>query len=177
MITNTSALVPIIELTGLEVYVGPATLWINGFIINTAPTILFLAGNATSYVFLNFTTGLIQVNTAGFENDYLPIATVVTNRTSVVTLVDQRPDWSNIGGGGSGPSFSDGEVPSGSINGSNVTFTLLNAPSPGESLVLMRNGIVQGQDGAQISYSLSSNTITFSSAPLSGDTLVAWYRY
>src|SRR5262249_35836886 len=45
------------------------------------------------------------------------------------------------GGGGIAPLFSDGEVPSGLVNGTNTAFTLAFAPSPGSSLQLFRNGL------------------------------------
>ncbi len=83
------------------------------------------------------------------------------------------------GSGGSGgvlPSFADGEVPSGSINGSNTTFTLANAPSPGTSLDLYLNGLLlkAGSD-----FTLSSNVVSFLtvSTPQTGDTLIASYRF
>ena len=80
------------------------------------------------------------------------------------------------GSSGSGATFSDSEVPSGTVNGSNVTFALANAPSPAASLELYRNGLLlrQGSD-----YQISSNTITFfvSAVPQSGDLLLAYYRY
>lgn len=80
------------------------------------------------------------------------------------------------GSGGVLPSYSDGEIPSGSINGSNTSFTLANAPSPAASLSLYLNGLLmtQGTD-----YTLSGNTIAFltASTPQSGDLLIASYRY
>ena len=76
--------------------------------------------------------------------------------------------------GGPVPNFSDAEVPSGTINGVNVTFTLLRAPNPLQSLELFLNGVLQTQG---IDYTLSTNTITFTVAPASGGALIAWYRY
>jgi hypothetical protein len=72
--------------------------------------------------------------------------------------------------------FSDAEVPGGVINGTNPTFSLAASPNPAPSLQLFRNGslLLQGTD-----YTLSANTITFSSTsiPKSGDVLVANYRH
>lgn len=72
--------------------------------------------------------------------------------------------------------FSDQEVPSGVINGVNPVFTLLFAPSPALSLIVTRNGLAQSQG---VDFTLSANVITFlsGSLPLTGDGLVAWYRY
>jgi hypothetical protein len=82
----------------------------------------------------------------------------------------------SAGGGGLTPSFSDGEVPSGAVNGNNVTFTLVFSPSPAASLDLYRNGLLLklGTD-----YSLNGNVITFmvASTPQVGDLLIANYRY
>lgn len=70
--------------------------------------------------------------------------------------------------------FVDNEVPSGTVNGSNVTFTLANAPAPATSLKLYKNGLrLKVTDD----YSLSSATITMVSAPLTNDKLIADYRY
>jgi len=77
--------------------------------------------------------------------------------------------------GSSGPGFTDQEVPSGSVNGSNTVFTLTQAPSPPESLELYRNGVLMK---AAIDYSLASSTITFGSlsVPQTADLLLASYR-
>jgi hypothetical protein len=80
------------------------------------------------------------------------------------------------GGGGVLPSFADAEVPSGSVNGGNTVFSLVNSPSPAASLDLSRNGLLmkQGSD-----YTLSSNVVTFliASTPQTGDLLQASYRF
>jgi hypothetical protein len=80
------------------------------------------------------------------------------------------------GGGATGGSFADAEIPIGLVNGSNTVFTLSSAPSPAASLELSRNGLLQlaGTD-----YQISGNTVTFflASVPQSGDLLVASYRF
>lgn len=82
-------------------------------------------------------------------------------------------------GGGSGgvlPTFADGEIPVGAINGSNTVFTLANSPSPAASLDLYRNGLLMKQTG---DYTLVNNLATFApaSTPQPGDALVAVYRF
>ncbi len=71
--------------------------------------------------------------------------------------------------------FIDGEVPSGTINGSNTIFTLANIPNPAISLALFRNGLLLTQGG---DYTLSSNAITFlaGAVPQTNDVLAAFYR-
>ena len=73
--------------------------------------------------------------------------------------------------------YVDAEVPSGTINGSNDTFTLAHAPSPAGSLELFRNGLFMTAGG--VDYTLTGSTIVFGalSIPQTGDTLICWYRY
>lgn len=77
--------------------------------------------------------------------------------------------------GGAGPVFADGEVPGGTVDGVNGTFTLANTPSPAGSLVLYRNGIAQKP---AVDYTLTGATVQFlaGAIPQPGDTLLAWYR-
>ena len=72
--------------------------------------------------------------------------------------------------------FADAEVPAGTINGSNATFTLANSPSPAFSLELYRNGILEK---ANLDYTLSNNGVTFATAstPQTGDSLLCFYRH
>ena len=70
----------------------------------------------------------------------------------------------------------DSQIPSGTINGVNLTFTLAAAANPATSLKLYKNGVLLQQGG---DYKLSGSTITFVSTavtPQSGDTLIADYR-
>ena len=76
---------------------------------------------------------------------------------------------------GSGPTFVDGEIPTGSLSGVNAAFQLGNIPNPATSAYLYRNGLLmrQGTD-----YSLSNSSITFASTslPQPNDILLASYR-
>jgi hypothetical protein len=76
---------------------------------------------------------------------------------------------------GASAEFVDTEVPNGSVNGSNATFALSQAPLPAASLLLHRNGLLQ-KNG--LDYTLSGNTVQFLSVslPQVGDTLLASYR-
>lgn len=174
MIGLSNALCPSIDGGGLQVAVAPAVLWLNGFITVLPPSIIFVSPNATSYIFLNTSTAMIGVSTVGYSSIDIPIATVITNSGQCVSLADTRPDFTNVGGSGVSINFADAEIPSGAINGSNVTFTLVNSPSPPSSLFLVRNGVVlQAMNG----YILSSVTITMAAAPQVDDSLEVWYRY
>ena len=79
-------------------------------------------------------------------------------------------------GGGVLPSFSDGEVPAGSVNGANTVFTLAFAPSPAASLELYLNGL---RMEAGTDYQIAGKALTFLtvSTPQTGDLLLANYRY
>lgn len=72
-------------------------------------------------------------------------------------------------------SFVDAEIPGGTVDGSNTTFTLANAPNPSSSLALYRNGLLQK---STLDFTVSTSTITFltSAVPQAGDTLLASYR-
>jgi len=78
-------------------------------------------------------------------------------------------------GSGSALRFVDLEVPVGTVNGSNATFLLSQAPYPAGSLHLFRNGILQR---VVVDYTLSGNAVTFLSVstPQAGDQLLASYR-
>ena len=67
----------------------------------------------------------------------------------------------------------DGEVPSGLVNGSNVTFTLASTPDP-NSVVVYLNGM-RLKVGGSNDYTLSGLTLTFVLAPKTGDKILVDY--
>jgi len=66
-----------------------------------------------------------------------------------------------------------GEVPSGTINGTNTVFTLAAAPVANSEAVYL-NGVRQRR-GAGLDYTISGNTITFVVAPQAGDSILVDY--
>lgn len=66
------------------------------------------------------------------------------------------------------------ETPSGSVNGSNTSFTLANTPISGTEMVFL-NGILQ-EPGSGNDYTISGTTITYLTAPVSGDRLRVTYQ-
>jgi hypothetical protein len=70
--------------------------------------------------------------------------------------------------------FVDKETPSGTIDGSNATFTLANTPVAGSEHVYL-NGVLQ-ESGAGNDYTISGGTITMLSSPLSGERIKVTYR-
>jgi hypothetical protein len=78
----------------------------------------------------------------------------------------------------------DYETPGGTINNTNLVFTLAYAPNPVASLDLKRNGLSQANcavvpSGQPCDYNTTGNTVTFVSGavPQVGDDLSAAYRY
>jgi hypothetical protein len=65
------------------------------------------------------------------------------------------------------------EVPAGSVNSSNLTFTLTHTPDA-NSLFLYSNGIYMTNG---VDYNVSGNVITFVLAPITGTKLYAEYTY
>jgi hypothetical protein len=66
------------------------------------------------------------------------------------------------------------ETPTGSVNSSNVTFTLASAPTANTEEVFL-NGLLQ-EPGAGNDYTISGATITMLTAPVTGDRLRVNYR-
>ncbi|MBV9939230.1 MAG: hypothetical protein JO150_12060 [Acidobacteriaceae bacterium] len=108
--------------------------------------------------------------TSGFNSTVNGLSSSVANLTNIVNNLSSTASTpSNV------PTFFDGEIPQGTINGTNAVFNLTNAPNPATSLSLFRNGVLQkaGSD-----FTLSGSTITFlpASVPQSSDLVQASYR-
>ena len=170
-----NAFAAFIDQPGLKVQVNGGLAAISGVTTSIAARVVTPAANTTTYIYLDTVGGTITSNTSGFptSNAY-SIAIAVTGTTQILVLTDMRPDVPGVGGGTT-TNYADEEVPSGSINGSNVTFTLAFAPSPAKSLLLVQNGIILEQ-GIGNDYTLAGSTITMAVAPNNGAVLLAWYR-
>jgi hypothetical protein len=83
-------------------------------------------------------------------------------------------DWSTFNNKLGSSNFIDKEIPTGLINGTNTTFTLANTPIVGSEHIY-RNGLLQ-ESGAGNDYTISGATITYLTAPLTGDKLRITYR-
>jgi hypothetical protein len=112
---------------------------------------------------------------------YAPGSVTWANATGQIeTVIGTPTDCVHVDGssgpcGGVPPGYTDGETPSGTVDGVNATFTLAAAPNPAASLSLYRNGMKQT---VGVDYTLTANSIAFvaASAPQAGDTLTANYR-
>ena len=94
---------------------------------------------------------------------------------AILKRLEDRP----MGGGGGFSKIAfeyhliDDETPTGTINGANKIFTLDNKPNPPESLKVYRGGARQR---ITEDYIFSSQTITFTLAPVSGEIILVDYR-
>lgn len=91
------------------------------------------------------------------------------------TLNTTAITWVQFSSAGTLPTFVDKATPTGSINGSNTAFSLAQTPTAG-SEHLYRNGVLQEVGGGN-DYTISGATITFVTAPVTGDRLLVSYRY
>jgi phage-related tail fiber protein len=98
----------------------------------------------------------------------------ILTTNNAITLGSTSLTFSKFSGVGSGQDWVDKETPSGSINGSNTTYTLANTPIAGSEHVYL-NGILQ-DSGSGNDYTISGATITYLSAPATGSKLRVSYR-
>lgn len=130
-----------------------------------------------SFIISNQSTGAVQVNANGGGG----VRTVAGLTTAVITLMAAGsaagtwdPGTTAAATGLSSSNFVTRETPSGSVNGSNTAFTLANTPTAGTEEVFL-NGILQ-EPGAGNDYTISGATITYLTAPVSGDKIRVNYR-
>lgn len=106
----------------------------------------------------------------------------IANSSGVLTPTTLSGDVSSVSGVGSVTLASDivrasnyvvREAPSGAVNGSNTTFTLANSPVSGTEQVFL-NGILQ-EPGAGNDYTIAGSTITYLTAPATGDRIRVTY--
>lgn len=120
-----------------------------------------------------YLNGLLQT----MGTDYTLSGTTITFSSDEVPQTgDELLAFYRIAGTGAAASIVDDETPVGAINGTNLTFSLANVPTPGTSLKLFKNGALLTEN---VDYTLSSQTITFASTavtPMAGDSLSAYYR-
>ena len=81
--------------------------------------------------------------------------------------------WLTTASLGTTINFADAETPSGTINGTNASFTLAHTPNPAASLILVSDGTTLA--GGGVGFTLTTNSLSLVSAPVG--SLQAWYRY
>ena len=136
----------------------------SSFTITTTPT-------AASSLMV-FRNGILQ----SLNVDYSFANKTVSFSTGSLPQSGDRLQVSyRIGTPAQSSAFVDNETPQGTVNGTNLTFSLAGAPTS-NTLRLYKNGALLQ---ANTDYSLNGATITFSSvlaAPGPGDNLSAYYR-
>lgn len=132
-----------------------------------------------TYIIANKSTGAVQVNANGGGG----LVSVTAGDWAIITLIAQGSaagTWdshlalSTTSAGLTSANFVTRETPAGSINGSNTAFTLANTPTAGTEEVFL-NGLLQ-EPGAGNDYTISGATITYLTAPISGDKIRVNYR-
>lgn len=128
-----------------------------------------------SFIISNQSSSAVQVNANGGGG----VRSVAALTTATITLITNGsaagtwdPGSTATPTGLTASNFVTRETPSGTVNGSNAAFTLANTPTSGSETVYL-NGLAQESGGQD--YSLSGTTITFVSAPLTGDRVRVSY--
>jgi len=120
---------------------------------------------------------IVRKNSTGTEMNRRRL-NFIEGANITITLTDDPDDLetdvmiASSGGGGTTPIK---EIPSGTVNGSNVTFTLSQTPADATELLFV-NGILQNVGGGN-DYTIVGKIITFATAPFSGDIIICRYAY
>jgi hypothetical protein len=136
----------------------------TGILKNTTGTgVPSIAAAGTDYLTPSGSSAALSVGSSSAFGVLKVDGTTITAAAGVITAV------------GSSGTLAPNETPSGTINGSNATFTLAHTPI-NTSLMLFLNGILQ-DSGAGNDYTLATATITMLNVPATGDKLRAFYSY
>lgn len=142
----------------------------NGiYVFNTSSTPLIRATDSDAWS--EFPGQSVSVNEGTLYADTRWYSPVNDGGTINVTPITYTQDPSNPL---NATNFIDKEIPSGSINGSNTIFILAYIPVTGSEHLYL-NGILQ-ESGAGNDYTISSNSVTLLTAPLTGEKLRVTYR-
>lgn len=170
------------SVTGLQSSVTALNSTTSG-LQNSLTTVTNNVGSLqTSNSTLNQTVGGIQSSVTSLNNSVGSLQSSVNTltpsvsglQTSLASLTTSVNGLLTSNPAGLPTAFVDAEVPTGTVDGTNATFTLANPPVPMASLALYRNGILQKPS---IDFTLSGTTVTFTATvPKTGDLLQAYYR-
>jgi len=177
---GTTALV-FTQVAGGSLYSAGAGLTLNGSAFDVVAADTSLTVNADSVqvrvndASLEVSNGLrVKQGTAG--------QVYIANASGVLTPTTLSGDVSSVSGTGSvtlatgivrASNYVVRDTPSGLVNGTNTSYTLTNTPVTGTEQVFL-NGLLQ-EPGAGNDYTISSGTITFLTAPVTGDKIRVTY--
>lgn len=128
----------------------------------------FDGSNAATIVASGLTNSNLS-GSAGITNANLANSTITINGTPV--SLGGSITVSGTGGDLTASNFVFNETPSGTVNGSNTVFTLANTPTSGTVRVYLR-GL---RRKLTTEYTISGTTLTFVTAPLTGDFIIVDY--
>lgn len=148
----------VVTLTGTQTLTNKS---ISGGQITSAVANATLAASATAALGLKTATTTVSIDSAT-----APTTGQILTATSGTAATWQTPSATVL--------FTDRETPTGAVNGSNTTYTLANTPVTGSEHVYL-NGILQ-EPGAGNDYTISGATITYLTAPVTGDKIRVSYR-
>lgn len=179
--------------TGNITISNPATSTFDGISVGNGDRILLLNQSTASqngiYVFDTSGTTMTRATDADAWSELVGALVAVEQGSTYAdalylctsdsggTLGSTAVSFSQVNSSGlTSSNFVTRETPSGTINGSNATFTLANTPTSGSEEVFV-NGVLQ-ELGSGKDYTISGGTITFESGavPETGDVLRVSYR-
>ena len=146
------------------------------------PILAYKTGMKIDLLVVNSNTGAVTLNIDGLgvksvkKNGSEALVANDITAGKIIPLAYDGLNFQVIGGGSSSVasnSFVSNEIPSGTVNGTNATFTLANTPVSG-TLALYRDG--QLMKGGGNDYTLTGNSIVFVTAPLTDSVLLAFYQ-
>lgn len=131
-------------------------------------------------------SGTVMITTTGVTASQLPTPTastiggvesITSSSHNWVSYIDtsgvphqSQPAYSDISGTPPGTTINQA-VPTGTINGSNTSFTLGFTPNASSNVVCYLNGLMQ-QQGSGNDYTISGTAITYLTAPPTGSKLL-----
>ena len=186
---TTSQTLNIPNITGADTVatLGLAQTFSGAKTFSSAPTFSTLT---TAGVLLNSAAGLVSssagplaIANGGTNNASLAVTaggTLYTDGTKVVNVGAGTSGQFLKSNGASAPTWASPtvnfaqEIPTGTVNGSNTSFTLAHTPASTASVEIRLDGIVLLQT---TDYTQSGATITFVTAPSTGQVVSAYYTF